>query len=83
MPMTIQSEIVSQFTRVAGEQGKTLGPLTDDTELLECGLDSICFAIVVARLEDLLGIDPFVSSEDVHFPVTFGEFVLLYENAAK
>ena len=51
--------------------------------LLESGLDSLCFAIIVkARLEDQLGVDPFTASEDVFFPVTLGEFVKFYENAA-
>lgn len=79
--MTVRSEIVTQFTQVAQEQGNRLAPLTDNLELLETGLDSLCFAIVVARLEGALGVDPFTSSEDITFPVTFGEFVRLYENA--
>lgn len=81
--MAIRSEIATQFTKVAQEQGKRLAPLTDDLELLDSGLDSLCFAIIVARLEELQGTDPFTSSEDILFPVTFGEFVELYENVAK
>ena len=81
--MTVRSEIVAQFTQVAREHDKRLAPLTDSMELLESGLDSLCFAVVVARLEDLLEVDPFSASEDVLFPVTFGEFVHLYEHADK
>jgi acyl carrier protein len=77
--MTVRSEIVEQFTQVALEQDKRLAPLNDDLELLESGLDSLCFAVVVARLEALLGIDPFSAS----FPVTFGEFVNFYEDATE
>ena len=40
------------------------------------------FAIIVARLEDVLGIDPFSTAEDIGFPVTVGEFIQFYENAA-
>ena len=80
--MNVRSEIIDQFTQVAREQGTSLAPLSDDLELLDSGLDSLCFAIVVARLEGLLGVDPFSSSEDVLFPVTFGEFVKFYDNAA-
>jgi len=80
--MDIRSEIVDQFTQVAQEQGIPLAPLTDDLALLDSGLDSLCFAIVVTRLEGLLEVDPFSSSEDVRFPVTFGEFVRFYDNAA-
>ncbi len=85
MPMTstIRSEIVTQFTQVAEEHGNKLAPLTDDLELLESGLDSLSVAVIVARLESQLGIDPFSSSEETLFPVTFGDFVKLYENAAK
>jgi acyl carrier protein len=81
--MTVRSEIIDQFTEVAQEYDKRLAPLTDELELLESGLDSLCFAVVVARLEVSLGVDPFSASEDAVFPVTFGEFVRFYENAPK
>jgi acyl carrier protein len=80
--MSVKAKIISEFEEVAREQGKTLVPLTDDTMLLETGLDSLCFAIVVARLEDELGLDPFQNVTDEKFPVTFGSFVKLYEHAA-
>jgi hypothetical protein len=81
--MNIRSEIAEEFRRVAEEQCRELAPLTDDLELLESGLDSFSFAIIVVRLEELLGGDPFSTSEDRLFPVTFGEFVGFYEEAAK
>jgi acyl carrier protein len=80
--MDIRSEVVAQFTQVAQEQDKRLAPLTDDLPLLDSGLDSLCFAIVVARLEGSLGADPFSDDEDARFPVTFGDFIRFYENAA-
>jgi hypothetical protein len=81
--MNVRSEIVTQFKRVAQEQDKRLAPLTDGLELLNSGLDSLSFAILVTRLEDAIGVDPFTVSEDAQFPVTFGDFVGLYENVAK
>jgi hypothetical protein len=81
--MDIKSEIIAQFRQVAQQQDKRLAPLTDDLALLDSGLDSLCFAIVVARLETLLGADPFSDDEDARFPVTFGDFIRFYENAAK
>lgn len=78
--MSVRSEIVTQFKQVAIEQDKHLAPLTDDLPLLDSGLDSLCFAIVAARLEDALGVDPFSTAED-GFPVTLGEFITFYENA--
>jgi len=81
--MSLRSEILSQFDQVAREQDKKLPVLTDNLELMDSGLDSLCLAIIVSRLEDILGIEPFSTSEDVSFPRTVGEFITFYENAAK
>jgi hypothetical protein len=81
--MSIRSEVISQFNQVAREQSKNLAPLTDNLHLIDCGLDSLCFAIIVARLEDALEIDALSASDDTAFPVTLGEFVKFYENAAR
>ena len=80
--MSVRLTILSQIEQVAREQGKALRPLSGDLLLLESGLDSLCFAILVARLEDKLGHDPFSVSDDVEFPVTLGEFIGAYEHAA-
>jgi acyl carrier protein len=81
--MSVRSTITTQFQQVAREQDRTLAPLSDDLRLVQSGLDSLSFAIIVARLEDSLGIDPFNAAETVEFPVTFGDFVRLYEDFAK
>jgi hypothetical protein len=81
--MTVRATIASQFEQVAREQQRTLSPLSDDMRLVHSGLDSLSFAIIVARLEDSRGIDPFNAAEAVEFPVTFGDFVRLYEDFAK
>jgi acyl carrier protein len=80
--MSVKSTVVSLFEQVAQEQQVRLPALTDDLVLTDSGLDSLGFAILVARLEDALGFDPFSSSEDVYFPVTLGDFVKVYEDAA-
>lgn len=77
---SLRSEILSQLTQVAEEQNKTLAPLTDDLPLLQSGLDSLCLAVVVARLEDVLAVDPFSMEGAAEFPVTVGDFIRLYEN---
>jgi acyl carrier protein len=81
--MSIRLTIIEQMQQIAAEQEKQLAALTDDLVLLESGLDSLGFAVLVARLEDLLGLDPFTASDDVYYPVTLGEFIRFYENAAK
>jgi acyl carrier protein len=76
---SVASVIAATVRSVSAGQGKSIAPLTDDLVLLESGLDSLCFAIIVATLEDELGYDPFTAAEDVFFPATFGEFVRFYE----
>ncbi len=78
----MRSAILAIFQSVAKEQQKQLGPLSDDLPLLETGLDSLCMAIIVARLEDLVGFDPFDTEVENEFPVTVGDFVKFYEDAA-
>jgi Phosphopantetheine attachment site len=75
--MSVKSSVTSVFEQVAREQQRTLAPLSDNLKLLQSGLDSLSFALIVTRLEDALGYDPFETAEK--FPVTFGDFVALYE----
>jgi len=81
--MSIRSAVISQIQQIATETKKDLPPLTDDLALLDSGLDSLTIAIVVARLEDTLGLDPFTESEDISYPVTLGDLIRFYEHAAK
>ena len=78
--MSVRSRIFSVMQQIAEEQNVTLPPLQDDLPLNETGFDSLAFAILIARLEDDLGIDPFTISEDAAFPLTVGDFVRAYEN---
>jgi len=78
--MSVRSRIFSAMQQIAEEQKVTLPPLQDDLSLHDTGFDTLAFAILVARLEDDLGIDPFTIAEDAAFPSTVGEFVRVYEN---
>jgi hypothetical protein len=76
--MSVKITILRQIKEVAAEHGKTLAPLSDSSGLLESGLDSLCLAILIVRLEDTLGVDPFTASDNI-VPVTFGDFMAAYE----
>jgi acyl carrier protein len=80
--VSTRTVVIEQFEKVAQEHSRTIPPLSDDLPLVGCGLDSLCFAIIVTRLEDKLGVDPF-AAEDTLFPVTFGEFIHLYEASGR
>lgn len=81
--MSIRASILSQIQELAVDERKTLPSLTDDLPLLQSGLDSLMIAILVARLEEKLNLDPFTDSEDIYYPVTLGDFIKAYERAGR
>jgi acyl carrier protein len=81
--MSIKLTIMEQMEQIGREHGKILAPLKEDLVLADCGLDSLGFAVLVARLEDRLGIDPFSAAEEAVFPVTLGDFVKVYEHGLR
>jgi acyl carrier protein len=80
--MTVKSTILDMFKEVANEQSKPTVALDENLLLLESGLDSLCFAIIVARLEEKLGFDPFSANDNIEYPVTLGDMVRCYERPA-
>jgi len=81
--MSVKLTIIEQMEQIAREHGKILAPLKEDLVLADCGLDSLGFAVLVARLEDRLGIDPFSAAEEAVFPVRLGDFVKVYEHGRR
>ncbi len=80
MSVKVKETIISLMQQIAGEDSKILPPLNDDVPLLETGLDSLNIAILVARLEEVLQVDPFSAADAVDVPVTLGEFIRFYED---
>jgi acyl carrier protein len=82
--MSVKTAVIAQIRQVAEDNGQRLPPLTDDLVLLDSGLDSLSIAIIVARLEETLGVDPFSDSgaDEAEYPVTLGDFIRFYERAA-
>jgi hypothetical protein len=80
--VSLRSIILDRIALVAQQQDKALAPLTDDLPLMRSGLDSLCIAILVATLDDTLGLDPFAEEDQGAFPVTLGDFIRFYEHAA-
>jgi acyl carrier protein len=79
--MDIREIIKNTYIEVLDQTGnKLLVPsLENDVILLESGLDSLGFAILVATLEEKMGYDPFTMMDEPYYPSTFGEFVQIYE----
>lgn len=81
--MSVRATILSEIHKIAVAQKRDISTLHDDLPLMDSGFDSLCFAVLVAHLEDDLGLDPFSSAEEIEFPVTLGDFIALYENATR
>ncbi len=80
--MTIREIIFSEIRKIGEEQAAQLAPLTDHLKLMDSGLDSLGFAILVTRLEDNLGFDPFTAADQARYPETLGDLINFYEDAA-
>lgn len=82
----LETTVRTVFAEVFSSQnfGAAAPVLADDTVLLDSGLDSLGFAILVTRLEEDLGYDPFSLAAEAFYPRTFREFVDFYAaNAPK
>ena len=79
--MSIKEIIKEKYLEVLEQTGNELlvPELKDDVVLLESGLDSLGFAILVATLDEALEFDPFTMMDEPFYPSTFGEFVAIYE----
>jgi acyl carrier protein len=78
----VRAAIVRNVGELLEEDGLEIPQLDDDTVLLETGLDSLGFAVLVTRLEEELGYDPFTLMTEAVYPRTVAEFVSVYERYA-
>ena len=78
----LRKKIILAIEETADMRGTEIGILVDETVLLESGLDSLGFAILVARLEEELGYDPFVMMDVPVYPSTLSEFIEIYQRFA-
>lgn len=77
--MNIREILRSEIKKIGEEQQTQLAPLTDDLRLVDSGLDSLGFAILVSRLEDELGFDPFSHADQTSYPLTLRDLIAIYE----
>jgi hypothetical protein len=77
----MRAVILNKFNEALDQTdaGKHFDKISNEQILLESGLDSLGFAILVALLEEELDLDPFQLMDEPVYPSTFGEFVAIYE----
>ncbi len=80
--MDIRQIILEELEDLFDEDDLEMPEFTDDTLLLDTDLDSLGFAVLVTRLDERLGYDPFSLMDDPVYPATLKEFVTVYERFA-
>jgi acyl carrier protein len=78
--MDYREIIIDKIIELLAEDDKEIPELTEEMILLDSGLDSLGFAILVTVLDEQLGFDPFTESEDPIYPTTLKEFISVYES---
>jgi hypothetical protein len=79
----VRDNITSECEEVTRQQAKKLAPHANNFVLFDSGFDSLCFAVIVARLADTLRFDPLSAEGEVDFSVTLGDFMWFYKNVAR
>jgi acyl-CoA synthetase (AMP-forming)/AMP-acid ligase II len=79
--MSVKLTILEQMEQVAREHGKILAPLKEDLVLADCGLDSLGFAVLVARLERMSLVRP--RQNPITGAIVVAEVVLKAEGKAR
>jgi len=76
----LDSIIRKTMRKVADDSNlKLVDALNRETVLLNSGLDSMGFAVLVAQLDEELGYDPFTFIDRPIYPTTYGELLDIYE----
>ncbi|MEV6517267.1 phosphopantetheine-binding protein [Micromonospora chalcea] len=70
--------VLREVVKLIKEEGGEDAEVSLQSGLVDSGLDSLAFAVLVTRLEQSMGFDPFLALEDEIFPRTVGELVEVY-----
>ncbi len=73
-----QGRIIDLLNEIAESKGIAASGLGPDTELDQIGLESLDFATVVIRMEELTGKDPFATGADHQIKV-LADLAMLYD----
>jgi acyl carrier protein len=69
-------ELVREQAKLAG--APAIGAISDESMLVDVGLDSLGFATIIVEMERAFGVDPFGLQDEITYPETFGELKALY-----
>lgn len=74
----VHAAVVEQVSRLFAEEDKPVPDIGLDDGLIDLGLDSLSLAVIITRLEEVLGYDPLDVIEGGEYPRTVRELVAVY-----
>jgi acyl carrier protein len=74
----LEEVVLREVVKLLDEESSEKVEVALQSGLIESGMDSLAFAVLVTRLEESLGFDPFLALEDEIFPRTVAELVDVY-----
>lgn len=78
----IKIELLKCMEEVAAQTGSELATdLNAHSTLIESGLDSLAMALVIAKMDERIGVRPFQSPALEGMPVTLNELVFAYHQS--
>ena len=80
--MDIRNIVLTTLSELMLEETGEVTSIDEDLILLESGLDSLGLAVLITRLESILGFDPFSISEAPYYPRSLKEFIAFYEKTS-
>ncbi len=78
----VRDTVIREVAALLAEGGIPVPVLDDHVVLLDTGLDSLGFAVLITRLDDSLGYDPFTEMDEPVYPQTLGELAGIYSRFA-
>lgn len=79
MTTDIRGQVIKEITEVFSSEGVEFDSTMLSKPVMGIGVDSLAYAILVARLEQKLGRDPFTSNPELGYPELLEDFVKAYE----
>jgi acyl carrier protein len=76
----VRAQIIEEIRETFAIEGVTYDDSMLDKGVMELGVDSLTYAVLVTRLQVKLGRDPFTENPELGYPRVLGDFVNAYLN---
>ena len=78
MKSEIRDVVIDEIKEVFGQEGLIFNEEMLSMGVMDIGVDSLTYAVLVARLQFRLGKDPFTENPELGYPKLLGDFLDAY-----